>query len=64
MRKLLLWVVVIAGLIGAAICTVMAITAARFLEWGRVVFYFTIGLFCLEAAVLSVSALRRNRDDS
>lgn len=55
MRNKLLWIILaVAAAAAAVICGVMLVAAARFSEWGRMIFYTIFTLFACEAAGFSV----------
>ena len=57
-----LWI--IRGLLclaGGIFCIVMTIMALRFMEYGRTIFYLIIGIFCVEATVVSLMKTRNSQ---
>lgn len=60
-NKILLLLVGIVCVVGAALCVIMLIQAVRFLEWGRVILYSVCLGVCAEAAALSFSGMKRNK---
>lgn len=65
MKKLyiiLLLLVVVAGVVGAAVSVAMLVRAVQWSEWGRVIFYSFIIALCVEMTVLSISRLRNQED--
>lgn len=59
MSKLLLSILMLACLAGAVFSVVMLVMAAQFLEYGRVVFYLTLGIVCIEAGIITFVKLKR-----
>ena len=60
---ILLVLVIIAGVVGAALSVGMVISAVQFSEWGRVVLYCVTTGVCVEAVVLAIGKLK-NKETS
>ena len=54
----LLILIAISGVVGAAVSVGMVISALQFSEWGRVVLYSVTTAVCVEMTVLAVGKLR------
>ena len=55
----LIWniVVSVAAVVGTAVCAIQFAMAIRFMELGRVIFYFVLASLCIETAVFSIAHL-------
>ena len=42
----------------------MTIVAFQFMEWGRVIFYLVLAVFCIEFAVLAAMKIKRTKSES
>jgi len=42
----------------------MTIVAFQFMEWGRVIFYLVLAVFCIEFAVLAAIKAKRSKSES
>ena len=58
MSKILRIVLLLACVAASIFGIIMTIMAVRFMEFGRVIFYFLISMICLEFAVLLIMSLR------
>ena len=58
MRKLLLILLAAVCAAGAVASVVMLVMAARFSEYGRFLFYFTVAIVCIEMGVIAVMKLK------
>jgi hypothetical protein len=58
MRKLFWIILMLSCIAGAVFSVVMLIMAARFMEYGRVIFYLTIAIICIEVDVISFLKLK------
>ena len=58
-----IWKILISVVAGAAavVCVIQFVMAIAFMELGRVVFYFTLALVCIEASVISVGNFIKKR---
>ena len=62
-KKMLLLCIGILFVLGAGLCVAMLVRAVQFLEWGRVVLYSVCLAVCVEAAVLSLTQLKENKQE-
>ena len=51
----------VAAVAAAVVCLVQFVMAIAFMELGRVVFYFTLALICLEISVISIGNFFKKR---
>ena len=62
-KTALIWNIVVSVLavIGTAVCAIQFAMAIRFLEIGRVIFYFFLASLCIETSVFSIANLIKKR---
>ena len=51
-------ILMLSSLAGAVFSVVMLVVAAKFMEYGRVIFYLTIAIICIEVGVISFLKLK------
>lgn len=64
MIKVLWGILAFACAAGGIFSLGMTIVAFQFMEYGRVIFYLVLAVFCIEFAVLAAMKMKRSKSES